>query len=490
MIPLNPIAPRQSTCLSRRKSNISPFPKDNCCATLDDSLETPSSPQTDDSYAASPTDYDKPEDTSRLGTPELPEIIQRAGDDSEVNVRPWGNVDYLSHDWQEEDIWSSWKYVTSRRGEYPNSARLENAAWRTWAKRKNSLKTLPPETLNWLKDDDVDWLYGPLQPGGSKIYCTQTESSSVSLSKPNSVVNISKKPILKKRSVSDTMLQGPASSSLILQQGAAVVQEQEGDGWRVTKSTFDRAAMADYIMFPFSSGRISRGTSSVLPTPTSSGISSTGVERKHIHFNDEVEQCVAVEAMDGDDDIDTDQLGDSDSDDGLMMKLARPRKRAPLIRKKLKKGKNSLPSDGKTISMLPPTMLKHQEDMLEAPETAIKHNTDTFCSPIVPLSSSQEALHPSKILTRFFGEDEAEDMMDADVNSGWYGSQSFEDLNLHRRTSADSLTAEPVGMRRTPSGMFMPYEEEQPSSNDGIFGRVIDTVNTVRDIAYVLWNVG
>ncbi|KAH7120181.1 hypothetical protein B0J13DRAFT_568555 [Dactylonectria estremocensis] len=326
-------------------------------------------------------------------------------------------------------------------------------------------------TLCRLKDGNVDRLYGPLQPGGSKIYCTQTESSSVSLSKPNAVVNISKKPILKKRSVSDAMLQGPASSSLILQRGAAVVQEQEGDGWRVTKPTFDQAAMADYIMFPFSSRRISRGTSSVLPTPTSSGISSPGVERKHIHFNDEVEQFIAVEAMDGDDDIDTDQLGDSDSDDGLMMKLARPRKRAPLIRKKPKKGKNSLPSDGKTITMLPSTMLKHQEDMLEAPERAIKRNTDTFRSPIVPLSTSQEALHPSKTLTRFFGEDEAEDMMDVDVNSG-------------------CLTAEPVGMRRAPSGMFMPYEEEQPSSNDGIFGRVIDTVNTVRNIAYVLWNVG
>ncbi|KAH6959735.1 hypothetical protein BKA56DRAFT_601028 [Ilyonectria sp. MPI-CAGE-AT-0026] len=383
---------------SKEQYLLSPFPKDNYCVALDDSLETPPSPKTDDSYAALPAGYDNPEDTSRPGTPELPELIQRAGDDSEVNVRPWGNVDYLSHDWQEEDIWSSWKYVTSRRGEYPNSARLGNAAWRTWAKRKNSLKTLPPETLNWLKDGDVDWLYGPLQPGGSRIYCTQTKSTSVSLSKPNAVVNINKKPILKKRSVSDTMLQRPASSSsLILQQGAAAVQEQEGDGWRLTKSTFDRAAMADYVMFPFSSRRISRDTSSVLPTPTSSGVASPRVERKHIHFNDEVEQFIAAEAIDGDDDIDTDQLGDSDSDDGVMMKLARPRKRAPLIRKKPKKVKTSLPSDGKTITMLPSTMLKYQEDMLEAPETATKHNTDTFRSPIVPLSSSQEVLHPSMI---------------------------------------------------------------------------------------------
>jgi hypothetical protein len=38
--------------------------------------------------------------------------------------------------------------------------------------------------------------------------------------------------------------------------------------------------------------------------------------------------------------------------------------------------------------------------------------------------------------------------------------------------------------------MFMPYEEGEMQSGDGIFGRVIDTVNTARDIAHVIWNVG
>jgi hypothetical protein len=28
-------------------------------------------------------------------------------------------------------------------------ARLENASWRTWAKQRNKLKTISPETLNW-----------------------------------------------------------------------------------------------------------------------------------------------------------------------------------------------------------------------------------------------------------------------------------------------------------------------------------------------------
>jgi hypothetical protein len=40
--------------------------------------------------------------------------------------------------------------------------------------------------------------------------------------------------------------------------------------------------------------------------------------------------------------------------------------------------------------------------------------------------------------------------------------------------------------------MFMPYEEGEPAVpvGEGTFGWVIDTVNTARDIAHVIWNVG
>jgi hypothetical protein len=36
-----------------------------------------------------------------------------------------------------------------RRGDLPDSVRLENAAWRTWIQVKNNLKTISPETLDW-----------------------------------------------------------------------------------------------------------------------------------------------------------------------------------------------------------------------------------------------------------------------------------------------------------------------------------------------------
>jgi hypothetical protein len=38
--------------------------------------------------------------------------------------------------------------------------------------------------------------------------------------------------------------------------------------------------------------------------------------------------------------------------------------------------------------------------------------------------------------------------------------------------------------------MFMPCEEGEATNGDGLIGRVIDTVNTARDIAHVIWNVG
>jgi hypothetical protein len=60
-----------------------------------------------------------------------------------------GQVDYLSHDWQEEDVARSWRSMTRNKNEIANGMRLENASWRTWWKQRNKLKTVTPETLNW-----------------------------------------------------------------------------------------------------------------------------------------------------------------------------------------------------------------------------------------------------------------------------------------------------------------------------------------------------
>lgn len=47
--------------------------------------------------------------------------------------------------------------------------RLENVCWRRWCKNMRSLKELDPIAINWYKDQDITWLYGPKFTGPSKF---------------------------------------------------------------------------------------------------------------------------------------------------------------------------------------------------------------------------------------------------------------------------------------------------------------------------------
>ena len=80
---------------------------------------------------------------------EPPDTQPLGGDDTAIRREPSRHVDYLSHNWREEDIWSSWRHIVAKRNVYSNSSRLENASWRSWTKSKYRLKTVSPETLNW-----------------------------------------------------------------------------------------------------------------------------------------------------------------------------------------------------------------------------------------------------------------------------------------------------------------------------------------------------
>ncbi|RFU34300.1 hypothetical protein B7463_g2009, partial [Scytalidium lignicola] len=459
-------------------------------------LEPPASPRTGHSYTVSPTSNSTSTNVSR---PESPVQIEHAEDDTAVRIPPSKHVDYLSHNWKEEDIWSSWKHVVSKKKAYNNSARLENASWRTWMKSKNKLKTVSPETLNWLKDCDVTWLYGPLQSGSDKSLRVGASppTNSRGISNSNSFLN--KKPILKKRSMSEVMLQRSLSASSLVKQAAAAVQAQQLENER---PTLTRGA-SDYITYPFSSRRMSRDDPSLMSSINSSGIQSPGTgERKHIHFNEQVEQCIALDVK-GDDEEDVTILNydDSDSDDGaIMMKRSNPKRRLPAVGKKsTSRSRASVSTESKTIAMLPSTTLKYREDTPEPQETAMKHSnywTDSRLSP----SPSQETLKPSKPSTRMLlGDDDDEDLdTDWEPPQGLLGRRDSMSVNqeryqnLHSSGSSSNLNGEPSsGMRRTPSGMFMPYEEDEDApASEGLFGKVVDTVNTAKDIAHVIWNVG
>jgi hypothetical protein len=303
--------------------------------------------------------------------------------------------------------------------------------------------------------------------------------------------------------MSELMLQRSLSTSSLIKQAAAAVQAQQhnGDG-RMLRPRMERAA-TDYVAIPLSSRRLSPGNNSLFQSSSSSGVMSPSVERKHIHFNEQVEQCIAVEAR-GEDEEEPAPASfdyDSDSDDGaIMMKRTVVKKKRPLLRRKSSSGYHA---ESKTIAMLPSTTLKSREDSPGPSDqnSAMKHS---YRSPVISPSSSQETLRPSKAAKLRIvdsDEDDSDDGSSEEDEALEMGRRSSTPRptsadtersgGLRRTTSSSGLGSEPAGMRRTESGMFMPYEEGEPAAaNGGIVGRVIDTVNTARDIAHVIWNVG
>jgi hypothetical protein len=96
----------------------------------------------------SPSSSEQSSPTLNTATPVF-SFLFKAEDDTAARPVPSLQVDYLSHEWREEDIWSSWRHVVSQRKTYGEVSRLENASWRTWAKHKNNLRTIAPQKLNW-----------------------------------------------------------------------------------------------------------------------------------------------------------------------------------------------------------------------------------------------------------------------------------------------------------------------------------------------------
>ncbi|KAL7783945.1 hypothetical protein V8C43DRAFT_325688 [Trichoderma afarasin] len=361
--------------------------------------------------------------TSRPGTPS---VTEHAEDDTAILIKPSRHVDYLS----------SWRYIVTRRAEFPNNARSETASWRAWMKVKNNLRTVSAESINWFKDNDVTWLYDPLQSETKPIRDTRAERSSVSLSKTDSPINLNKKSILKKRSMSKVTLQRPLSIASLLEQATATIQALETQG--ILRPRNNSRGTVDEFTYPFSSMRMSVDSSGLASPTESSGITSTGAKRRQIRFNEQVEQCIAVDVRaDDKDEMEGYPDHHSDSDDGVILKRLRTKKQTA----------KSKSTKDKTIAKLPSTILKDRKDT--------RHPRSPPLSP----SSSQETMLPSKPSAEFiFDEDEDEETL-----------------------------LRPRLMRRTSSSMLIPSEESDPTPDEGACSRVLDNVDTTRRIARIHW---
>ena len=317
-------------------------------------------------------------------------------DDSDVQAEPSIHVDYLSHKWDVSDISKSWRYVIHRRRDVEDSARLENASWRTWAQRRGNLKTVSPAIVNWSKDSDVTWLYGPIckdkdrelkheqVANENKRATTAVNSVAGDLSIPNT--NRGPKPILKRRTVQDMII---SNSNLLKVQLAAkkleekqkLKQSHKNDNDEKDSSHFLRDSDMDFYDFDSLSDKLNSQYSSAkfafsdknihnkngnkiiaLPgassqsksqnrfdtskkndlmlaadkTTSSSWESNSGTisplksswkrpndrsvsdeepNDRHIHFDEQVQQCIAVDDYLDDDDNDDDD-DDYDSCEG------------------------------------------------------------------------------------------------------------------------------------------------------------------------------
>lgn len=352
-----------------------------------------------------------------------------------------------------------------------------------------------------MKDHDVTWLYGPLQTGNIKVFNLSSTPPASRLSRNASFA--SKKPILKKRSLSEIMLQRSLSASTLMKQATDALCAQQPQ-----QRLRDRPMLGDRVLSevgtsPEFGTPLTASSTNTFSTEHSASVSTSGTQtpstKRHIHFNNKVEQCIAInkdvddrpsyyQAVHDDDDE------DSSEDDLLVMRPVKNATKAK-IRSAPSTPRNSFSSDSKTIAMLPSTTLNYRGDTPDPAAQKSKQrdllwNGGSNLSP----SPSQQTLRPSSPSTNFLLDDE-----DEDADMDWQPSASSErrDDSLYPRhgiqidtSDENDADAEHSGLRRTPSGMFMPYEDEDDVGNAGLLGRVVDTVNTAKDIAHVIWNVG
>ncbi|WFD00633.1 protein phosphatase regulator [Malassezia yamatoensis] len=293
-----------------------------------------------------------------------------APDDAQIESKtPEICVDYLSHEWKDEDVWNSWKAMTKRKNEISNGMRLENASWRTWAKQRGKLKTISPETLNWLKESDVTWLYGPLHGEAKPVPPPKVASTAERLG-IDDVQN--KKSILKHRTLSELLQQPRAHPS-------SDDDETPDEGWSKkselhTVHSEMQLARTDDFRRRLGSPDLELNMSSNRDGPEKSKA------KRQISFNNQVEQYIALDYpadgyldLDDDDDDETDEL-DSDEttdDDDL---LSRSHHQAPSSRSST--SQHDLPA---IIARLEPTQLKtgHEYSMSPSPVTNMSGFTDS-----------------------------------------------------------------------------------------------------------------
>jgi hypothetical protein len=380
-----------------------------------------------------------------------PEAIEHAEDDVAISATPWRHVDYLSHDWCEEDIWSSWKHLRSKKKVYSKKERLENAAWRIWGKERQNLDTTTPESISWYvcrdhppyhvltylrnKDRDVTWLYGPFQTVAKEIDLCYTSGATVSAVHSSSFYV---KPILKKRTLSETLLQRSISASSLVKQAATTTlrsedQNPEEEPLQLTPSEPTKKTVR------FSSTRT--GSDQNVSTPA-----------KNVRFHEKVEQYIAVENGDHEEPENENELEDCltmyySQTEPAKVKLYN--KSSSLSNKSAQKSTSNAPESAvKIVSSLPTTALKDAKDTKPHSLSAAKKSAWSPCSYFYDASKGTvRTLEPGSIRAAYDGDDK-EDYLETfaspNVPAASVSGQGHD--RTSDMTSGGELTKAPLGI--------------------------------------------
>jgi hypothetical protein len=382
-----------------------------------------------------------------------------------------------------------------------------------------------------LKDCDVTWLYGPLQSQAGTLARAHTEPTSPSLSEfstprhemsRSSSFSAPSKPILKKRSHSEVMLTsfaGKTQENLITRAAQAVQEERR----RAIEEREFREEQRKNPLTPThvlrSQQRLRRKSSTDLAslscgspesplavtqnvlspridyfgnrTSSSSG-GQTPSANKHIHFNDRVEQCIAVDVKDDDSTVIDD---DESEDEGLFMKSRHPLKVersiiARLPATTLRPGDEPIREPPQVAFDLGPTI---HEDTSESSGFYYEEGggfSSSVSPPEFPPRIDEDPIDDFSFDHPFVSQSTLDNIPSnsALTTSLW----RLGDFNLEEEsTKRASVSAIPIPTGRSMSprdhGEMMGEKDDE---GFGIVGLAADAISTAKDLVGVLWNAG
>lgn len=255
-----------------------------------------------------------------VSIPIIPRDFLSVKDDNNLFLqKPDKYIDYLSFNWEIWDLLMTWKFLLKWK-QFLNSefvwftenlknlqtiVRLENIIWRLYFKfhsriKNDSLENVPNLTdleYNWIKDNELCWLYGPLI-----LYKNSFESSThnpIDKSRINvHLLSQNLKPILKKEKIDRIMLKNSLwklkQLKLVLSTGTVTTasmseccssDSSESISYSRSKSVINSLSFLQ---------QMPKITSILKNSSCNINKSSDNCKKRHIKFNDIVQQCIPI----------------------------------------------------------------------------------------------------------------------------------------------------------------------------------------------------